>query len=426
MRTNRTVARALVPLGMAVRLMLVGAWQAPPQKFVPDPVQASDLTVRLDLVGAMSSHLNPTSPTLAGSTLLLIDQTVGVYRWSGSAAEPLLLVSRPPAGVKPFGPEGILNVAATRSGTTVYVMFISSSAPKGVPRRTSPRPQSDAWYVLYAFDFDGAALSQPRPVVALQARDDGHTGGGLLVLDDGSVLFAAGDNGDSYEDGGTDSQDPANHLAKIVRVDPATGATTVVAVGVRNCQRLTLDTFDDGPRVSFVDPGGWVSEEINSIRLTDLLDPTSHQPAVNFGWGRSAVDGRSREGTLFIDHVGNSVGRVPAGEPGFIAPVAEFGREAAKVFAVSGPAISRASFTRITFLVADLVGGLAYAITSPPSVLRQPVYHVALVDGNGQPVTLKELSRSDRGDSRFFEFPDGAAGVLLEHTGAFYRLTEVK
>lgn len=106
--------------------------------------------------------------------------------------------------------------------------------------------------------------------------------------------------------------------------------------------------------------------------------------------------------------------------------MAEFGRETAKVFAVTGPVSSRASFTRITFLVADLVGGLVYAIASPPSVLSQPVYHVALVDSNGQSVTLKELSRSDRADSRFFEFPDGAAGVLLEHTGAFYRLTEVK
>jgi hypothetical protein len=41
-------------------------------------------------------------------------------------------------------------------------------------------------------------------------------------------------------------------------------------------------------------------------------------------------------------------------------------------------------------------------------------------------VTLKELAHSDRGDPRFFKFPDGTAGVLLEHSGAFYRVTEVK
>jgi hypothetical protein len=400
----------------------LSASQAPPQKFVPELVQSSDLVVRLDLVGTMPSHQNPTSPTVAGSTLLLIEQAVGVYRWTGSAAEPLLLAARPPAGVKPIGPEAIINVAATHAGTTVYVMFLSSIAPKDVPRRPSPRPQSDAWYVLYGFDFDGSALANPRAIVALQARDDGHLGGGLLVLDDGAVLFTAGDNGDSYEDGLTNGQDPAHHLAKITRIDPATGATTFLAVGVRNSQRLTLDTFDDGPRLSFVDPGGWVSEEVNSVRLADLLE----HPPLNFGWGRSVADGRSREGTIFIDRLGNASARIPADDPGFIAPVAEFGREREVKVAVSGPVSSRASFTRITFLFGDLLSGAVYAVTGQPSVTRQPVYRVALVDSSGHPVTLKELSHSDRGDPRFFKFPDGTAGVLLENSGAFYRLTEQK
>jgi hypothetical protein len=244
----------------------------------------------------------------------------------------------------------------------------------------------------------------------------------LLVLDDGAVLFTAGDNGDSYEDGLTNGQDPAHHLAKITRIDPATGATTFLAVGVRNAQRLTLDTFDDGPRVSFADPGGWVSEEINSVRLAELLE----HPPLNFGWGRSKADGRSREGTIFIDHGGNATERIPADDPGFLAPVAEFGREREVKVAASGPVSSRASFTRITFLFGDLLSGAVYAVTGPPSVVRQPVYRVALVDSSGQPVTLKELAHSDRGDPRFFKFPDGTAGVLLEHSGAFYRLTEVK
>jgi hypothetical protein len=411
------------PLILAALLAAsLDASQAPPQKFVPDLIQASDLVVRLDPAGTLPSHQNPTSPIVAGSTLLLIDQAVGVYRWTGSAAEPLLLASSPPAGVKPQGQECILNVAASKSGAAVYVMFISSTAPKDAPRRASPRDQSDSWYVLYGFDFDGTALTRPRPIVSFQARWDGHIGGGLLVLDDGSVLFAAGDNGDSYEDGLTNGQDPAHHLAKITRIDPASGATTVVALGVRNAQRLVLDAFDDGPRVSFVDPGGWVSEEINSIRVADLL---THAP-LNFGWGRSAADGRSREGTFFIDRIGNSNGRIPADDPGFVPPVAEFGREGAAKVAVSGPVSSRASFTRITFLFGDLVSGAVYAVTGPPAAARQPVYRVALVDAGGEPVTLKELSRADRGDPRFFTFPDGTAGVLLEHTGAFYRLTELK
>ena len=63
-------------------------------------------------------------------------------------------------------------------------------------------------------------------------------------------------------------------------------------------------------------------------------------------------------------------------------------------------------------------------MTSPLTVRRQPVYRVALVDRDGRTVTLKELAGGDRGDPRFFNFPDGTAGMLLERTGAFYKLTE--
>src|SRR4029453_9259195 len=98
----------------------------------------------------------------------------------------------------PLGAEALINVAADRSGTKVYVMFVSSSIPRDVPRRMAPR-DPDAWFLLYEYQFDGTALSAPRPITALQVRSDGHTGGGLVVADDGSLLFASGDHGDSYE-----------------------------------------------------------------------------------------------------------------------------------------------------------------------------------------------------------------------------------
>ena len=416
-----------VPLkGWVIVAVVAGALQAPPQKFVPEPVQPSDLKVRLDLVGTIPTKVNPTSPALAGSTLLLVDQDGAVFGWKDSQARVILSKTNLPPGVKFAGAEPIINVAANRAGTVVYVMFISFSTPKDVPKRVSPR-DPDAWYLLYAFDFDGTSLSHPRPVTALGERTDGHSGGGMVVLDDGSVLFAAGDNGDSYEDGRDDSQNPANHLAKIVHIDPSTGATKIVAVGVRAAQRLTIDTFDTASNgkeewLTFVDPGGWVSEELDGIRVADLSGPA---PA-NFGWGRAPTDGRSREGTFFINRVGNSIGKVPDPDPGFIAPIAEFGRENAPVFAVSGPVHSVQSFSRITFLFGDLVGGGVYAVTGPPSVIRQPVFAVSLFDSQMQPLTLKGLAKGQRPDPRFFNFPDGTAGVLLERTGSFYRLTEIR
>jgi hypothetical protein len=399
--------------------VLASAAQVPRQMFVPDPGQPSDLRVMLDPVGAMPSKINPTSPAVAGSTLLLIDQGGSLFAWDGKRASPILSKANLPAGVKLAGAEPLMNAAANAAGTTVYVMFISSTAPKDAPKRMSPR-DPDAWYLLYAFDFDGTSLTHPRAITAMQERTDGHSGGGLIVLPDGAVLFAAGDNGDSYEDGRENGQNPAHHLAKLVRIDPATGETTVVALGVRACQRLTLDTFDGEPRLTFVDPGGWVSEELDSIRLADLAGPVPP----NFGWGRAA-DHRSREGSFYIDTVGNSSAKIPADEPGFVSPLAEVGRGTDAPFAISGPVHSVTSLPHITFLFADLVGGAMFAVTGGPAAAHAPVFTVQVLDAQRQPTTLKDLAGGQRPDPRFFTFPDGTAGVLLERTGTFYRITEV-
>jgi len=84
------------------------------------------------------------------------------------------------------------------------------------------------------------------------------------------------------------------------------------------------------------------------------------------------------------------------------------------------------SFSRITALFGDLVSGSVFAVASPLTVKRQPVYRVGLVTPDGKAVTLKDLAGGERPDPRFFNFPDGTAGMLLERTGTFYRLTERK
>ena len=158
---------------------------------------------------------------VAGSQLLLIDQTGYLYRWDGHTGVPLITPQTVPQDVKPLGAEPLINVAADRLGAKVYAMFISSTAPRTVPRRMSPR-DPDGWCLLFEYQFDGTALSAPRPVTALQVRSEGHTGGGLAVLDDGSVLFASGDNGDSYEDGRENGRKSAVHLANSLQSIPAT------------------------------------------------------------------------------------------------------------------------------------------------------------------------------------------------------------
>jgi hypothetical protein len=373
-------------------------------------------------VGRTPSKVNPTSPVVAGGQLLLIDQGGYIHRWDGTKAQELFTLSKPPPDIRPIGVERLLNVAAHPAGSEIYVVVISSSVPRKVPRRQSIRDSSDAWYVLIEYDFSTTGLSGARAITAMEARTDGHTGGGLSVLEDGSILFGAGDNGDSYEDGRDYSQSAASHLGKILRIDPADGSVRVVAVGVRNCQRLVVYGTGEHARLDFMDPGGWVAEELNSIPLSNLLDPGS--PA-NFGWGRNPKDGKAREGTTYIDQIGNSVARIPAAEPGFVEPIAEFGREGAAAVGPSGPVSSVQSFSRITSLFGDLVSGSVFAVTGALRVSRQDVFRVNLVDSRLQPVTLRSLAGGERPDPRFFNFPDGSAGVLIERTGDFYRLTEL-
>ena len=139
------------------------------------------------------------------------------------------------------------------------------------------------------------------------------------------MLFATGDNGDAGEDGRQYAQDPANHLSKILRIDPSTSVVTLLAVGVRNVQRLFVNPNGGDPRLEFADLGGAIAEEFNSVRLADLLAA----PVENFGWGRSAGDNLAREGTFYIDPAGAATGAAPTPEAGFVQPVAQFGREGA-------------------------------------------------------------------------------------------------
>src|SRR4030095_14852906 len=133
---------------------------------------------------------------------------------------------------------------------------------------------------------------------------------------------------------------------------------------------------------------------------------------------------RERRGSFGIDAAVRAPGPAAMPDPGFLQPVPQFGREMSPSVAGSGPVSSALSLTRITSLFGDLISGAVYATTAPLSKIGQEVVRVTLVDRSGAPVTLIGLA-GGRPDPRFFDFPDGAAGLLLERTGAFYRPTEL-
>ena len=88
--------------------------------------------------------------------------------------------------------------------------------------------------------------------------------------------------------------------------------------------------------------------------------------------------------------------------------------------------MSPVSFNTLQAVWADLNAGTIYASMDDLAQTNVPIYNPLLVDGNGNPLTdLNALNGGNRVDARFFVYPDGTAGVLLEATGDFYRLTEL-
>jgi hypothetical protein len=89
--------------------------------------------------------------------------------------------------------------------------------------------------------------------------------------------------------------------------------------------------------------------------------------------------------------------------------------------------VSNKSFHQISLLLGDLPSGEVYAATDQISELNVQLYRANWVDTNGNAVgptnTLNDLA-GGLSDPRFFLFPKGEAGVLLEATGDFYFLTE--
>jgi hypothetical protein len=110
--------------------------------------------------------------------------------------------------------------------------------------------------------------------------------------------------------------------------------------------------------------------------------------------------------------------------------LAQYGRGALSPFtfvAAAGPVVSNKSFQTISLAMGDLASGEIYATTDKITGQDVPLFRVNLVDSDGNSVgptnSLNDLA-GGRSDPRFFLFPNGEAGVLLEATGDFYRLTE--
>ena len=105
-----------------------------------------------------------------------------------------------------------------------------------------------------------------------------HNGGQLQFGPDGFLYAGTGDGGGAGDDP-DNAQSSDSLLGKLLRIDPATGAVSVYARGLRNPYRFSFDLTSDpsSPRIAIGDVGQDRFEEIDYL-------PFASANGANFGW----------------------------------------------------------------------------------------------------------------------------------------------
>jgi len=290
-----------------------------------------------------------------------------------------------------------------------------------------------------------------------------HLGGRIATTPEG-ILYSTGDSLVYGLDGSYAPQLDHETSGKILLIDPnSRGQFKIVAKGVRNSQQMRVvstknqksqkgnkkgksnkkqkGTKNAEDLLFFMDIGGVTAEEVNVVPLKDLLENSEIE---NFGWGRNLYDGKAREGTFYIEPGKAGVFQnpkceeeAPSPENGYIQPWIQFGRTETDFFhAISSFAIPTNHVEHIKILCGEMNTGQILG-TDESSEMNTPVkaYKLKLYyDGWGwlenglNDLVLEELGEVGyyRGDPRVFHYPDGTAGVFIERTGAFYKLSEIE
>merc|ERR1711982_118566 len=148
------------------------------------------------------------------------------------------------------------------SEDSVYVVFSSTTLPKGWNKPDAPLPPAGKYFgflcykdnttmpvfardiyrlgtvpdcfpngggteafsiydVFYKFDYANGKLKNPKPFFVLENQlSPGHLGGGIATLDSGMLLFSTGDGLPYGSEGRYAPQDDDEALGKILLIDP--------------------------------------------------------------------------------------------------------------------------------------------------------------------------------------------------------------
>ena len=225
------------------------------------------------------------------------------------------------------GERGLLGLAFSPDGSIAYVNYTNLAG--------------DTVIASLAVDVSGLFdRSSLKTIFTISQPFRNHNAGDIVAEPNGTLLVPMGDGG-SADDPMRVSLDESSPLGKVLRLNPATGETTMIAKGLRNPWRV--DLFEDRLWLADVGQNKW--EEVSVLNDVSKRDGRN---VVDFGW--SAYEANDR----FNDDQSS-----PSHTPPVIAY--EHGENGCSV---SGGAVGVTGALRGRYVFADYCSGRVWSIPS--------------------------------------------------------------
>lgn len=216
-------------------------------------LSASCLEARVDTLA--SGLASPVYATATPAGLLLVEQGGRVLlRDDTGALTPWLALS----DVSTEGEAGLLSIVV--EGRRAWAYYVSRANVSTLSAFT------------VAPDGRSASASSEVRLLEVQQNALNHKGGTVALGPDGFLYLGLGDGNTP-----ANAQDPSTLLGKLLRIDPDSGAATVVARGLRNPYRFSFDALTGDLWIA--DVGAAAIEEIDRVSAADLA-----AGGLDFGW----------------------------------------------------------------------------------------------------------------------------------------------
>jgi glucose/arabinose dehydrogenase len=168
------------------------------------------------------------------------------------------------------GERGLLSVAFAPNYASSRLLYIYFTDRAGDLEIAELRADGDGRH---------ASPTTLRPLLVVPHPNHSNHNGGQLQFGPDGMLYAGTGDGGGAGDQPDNAQNPNSRLGKVLRIDPASGAVQVYAIGLRNPYRFSFDLVSDPghPRLAIGDVGQDSFEEIDYL-------PLAAAAGANFGW----------------------------------------------------------------------------------------------------------------------------------------------